>query len=306
MTTRQAFEYLLTEVNKVEAVSILLADFVYMFNKAIQAKINKDLNLFEMNQQLTDSLRVLKTGTMIPVTESNNVASKYGNIPSMACTYEVYLPSDYLRFMGCRCVFATSEKIGCNDAGKIYESQALKMTSSNSNSVENNAYFKPSYKTPYWYLTHINSSNDLPTNPYSASDIGSGLGSGVDGALSKTIKIGNITQSLVNKQATVRYGNASSVRLELRCGSDTRYKLTNLLVEYLKTPQYVDLTQTQYDLVEDTSQILEWPDYICYEILNELATLVLENSGDPRLNTFIPINTTIAPPIQQESIKTKK
>lgn len=306
MTSREAFEHTLTEINKVEAASLLVSDFVYLFNKAIQNRINKDVALFEVNQQLTDNLRVLRTGSFIPVTESDNISNKYGGIPSMACTYEVNLPSDYLHFLGCRCIFTTSEKIGCNDAGNVIESLARKMTSANSNSVENNAYFKPSHKTPYWYLTHINSSTGLPTNPYSASDAGSGLGTGVDGALSRTIKIGNIQQSVIDRTATVRYGNASTVRLELRCGKDTRYKLTNLIVEYLKTPQYVDLTQEQLDLVEDTSQILEWPDYICYQIVNELATLVLENSGDPRLQTFIPINQTIAPPIQQESIKTKK
>jgi hypothetical protein len=53
-------------------------------------------------------------------------------------------------------------------------------------------------------------------------------------------------------------------------------------------------------LVEDTSQVLEWPDYVCYEIVKELVTLLLENAGDPRLQTNIPINQAIASPVQQQ------
>ena len=64
--------------------------------------------------------------------------------------------------------------------------------------------------------------------------------------------------------------------------------------------KYRGLTQEELDLVEDTSQVLEWPDYVCYEIVKELVTLLLENAGDPRLQTNIPINKAIASPVQQQ------
>jgi hypothetical protein len=44
---------------------------------------------------------------------------------------------------------------------------------------------------------------------------------------------------------------------------------------------------------------MEFPDYVCQEIINELVTLMMENSSDPRLQTNIPINQTIASPAQQ-------
>jgi hypothetical protein len=47
---------------------------------------------------------------------------------------------------------------------------------------------------------------------------------------------------------------------------------------------------------EDTTQVLEFPDYICYEIINLFVKLVMENIGDPRLQTNIPINQTISVP----------
>ena len=33
---------------------------------------------------------------------------------------------------------------------------------------------------------------------------------------------------------------------------------------------YIELTEEQLDTIEDTSQIIEFPDYVCYEIINEL------------------------------------
>jgi len=34
------------------------------------------------------------------------------------------------------------------------------------------------------------------------------------------------------------------------------------------------------DLTEDTSQIMEFPDYICQEIINELTNVIMENASD--------------------------
>jgi len=53
------------------------------------------------------------------------------------------------------------------------------------------------------------------------------------------------------------------------------------------------LTQDQLDADEDTSSTIEFPDYVCQEIIKELVALLLENTSDPRLNTNIPINKTI-------------
>jgi len=47
MTIRDAYESVLIELNKVQAPSILVDDFVYFFNKAIQEYFNKRYNVFE-------------------------------------------------------------------------------------------------------------------------------------------------------------------------------------------------------------------------------------------------------------------
>lgn len=59
---------------------------------------------------------------------------------------------------------------------------------------------------------------------------------------------------------------------------------------------YVTMTQDQVYAEEDTTQVLEFPDYICYEILNIYIRLLLENASDPRIQSHVPINQTILTP----------
>lgn len=79
--------------------------------------------------------------------------------------------------------------------------------------------------------------------------------------------------------------------------------LTKISIDYIKTPEKVELTEFQLDSVEDTSQTLEFPDYVCHEIINELVKLLLENSSNPRLESNLAINQTIASPVPQQSKK---
>ena len=90
--------------------------------------------------------------------------------------------------------------------------------------------------------------------------------------------------------------------MEIRYGKDnTVFELIEVSVDYVKTPQYLLLTQEQLDLTEDTSQIMEFPDYICQEIINEVVKIILEQNANPRLQTFIPVNTSIATPTSQQT-----
>lgn len=59
---------------------------------------------------------------------------------------------------------------------------------------------------------------------------------------------------------------------------------------------YVSMDQDDLIKEEDGTQVLEFPDYVCYEIINIYVRLLLENAGDPRLQTNIPINQTISIP----------
>ena len=108
--------------------------------------------------------------------------------------------------------------------------------------------------------------------------------------------------SVVERPGEHRYGNASKKRMEIRYGKDDSvYELVKVHVDYLKAPQFFRLTQEEVDKDRDTSQVLEFPDYVCQEIVNELTHLMLENVSDNRIQTHIPVTTSIVNPAQTKT-----
>lgn len=312
MTLRSVYEALLIELNKAEAPNILLDDFNYFVNKSIGQYINKSYNLYDMNQQMTDNLRVLATTAMLPVTKTdiytNNLQPGdqlepispndiYGNI------YEFNLPTDYLHMLNCICNFKVKNSNYCYKQDQYISFSARRQTSDNWAAIINNAYFKPSYKRPYYFIHNINTSSKVPTNPVVLNEDET-IKSGTDKDESwkiTSIQFGKGTKSIIDseKEEGIRYGNIAPIRAEIRCGNNTNFELVSVYIDYIKTPQYVKLTQQQLDSIQDTSQTLEFPDYVCQEIINELVKLVLDNSSNPRLQTNLAINQTIASPVQQ-------
>ena len=65
MTARELYEYALIELNKLEAPSLLLEDYNYFINKAVQQYINLIYAKLEIDQQSTDDIRVLKTSAVL-------------------------------------------------------------------------------------------------------------------------------------------------------------------------------------------------------------------------------------------------
>ena len=300
MTIREVYQALLIELNKEQAPSMLLADFNYFYNKAAQQYLNKQYNMYDVNQQTSDNLRVLSTTAKLTPTYDDFYGEKIAVIE---------LPLDYFHLLNCICSYRRTGPNKCNQSGSVQYS-AKRLTSDMWSQVHRNYYNRHTYKRPYYFIHNVNTSSDLPTDNYSSElykpiiENGEQVGQELVRGLSKTITIGGVKKNLVPKEATNRYGNVEPVRVEIRYGSmPANLELDTIYVDYLKTPQHVELTQEQLDLVEDTSQLLEYPDYVCYEIVGELVKLLMENASDPRLQTNIPINQTIASPIQQSQPK---
>lgn len=157
------------------------------------------------------------------------------------------------------------------DASKSeYISVARRLTSDMYPSIISNYYFKPSYKCPYYYITnHDSEITEVEINDV-LSDIMYHCGYGTD-----------------------LEGNVVKNELEIRCGSTKRFVPTVAYVDYLKMPSPISMNYEDLDSEDDNTQVLEFPEYVCYEIQNELVKLVLENIADPRLQTNIPINQTV-------------
>ena len=331
---------------------MLLQDFNYFFNKAINQYINKRYNIYDINQQTTDDLRVLKATSILDVTKATDkgplnalVGLGAGKSKLFGATYEVDLPQDYLHILNCVCIYKVNKNWKCYNKGDIVQFAAKRLTADSWSVIVNDYYNRPLPERPYFYIHNVNPKETVPTNPYNSitgdgtdmtdkkygvtisqeaeATISSIVDDGVSDSESKvavttgttvekdktsnfprtiTLNDGKTTIDAVNKETAYRYGNASKVRMEVRYGhDDTVFTLVKVFVDYIKTPQYIRLTQEQVNLTEDTSQIMEFPDYVCQEIINELTMLVMENTADPRLQTNTTVTQSIANPAQQQA-----
>lgn len=378
MTARQVFEATLIELSKIQAPSLKLYEFNYLFNKAINQYINKVYNVYDINQQTTDDLRVLKATTFLTphkvelagrTGESQkdsaiqNIKAVTGNqdspeegytgqassylskahrsIQSLhGATYEVYMPIDYLHMLNCVCIYYVAKQKDCWDAGSYIEIPATRLTADSWSQIITDIYNRPSPMRPYYYIHNLNQQQILPTDPRTKVATGTGLeevgidmngiyqvtsasggewkdndiDAGTTGGINietqnsnfqRTFKLkttkGEQQVSLVEKPIAFRAGNASNVRCEIRYGKDdSLFQLVEVQIDYVKCPQFIRLTQEQIDLTEDTSQIMEFPDYINQEIINELVHLVMERVNDPRLGNNIQMTQSIARPTGQQ------
>ena len=372
MTARQVFEATLIELSKMQMPALKLHEFNYLFNKAINQYINKVYNVYDINQQTTDDLRVLKSTAYLKphkygITSSNEtkpynnytsggsnpeyngkspsadvqyatassyLSSAHSQIQSLnGATYEVFMPIDYLHMLNCVCIYYVAKQKDCWDAGSYIQIPATRLTADSWSQIVTDIYNRPSPMRPYYYIHNQSSSITIPTDPVTGngtpsdtnpagytgtdmpiggykvtSDDGSVATNTSDGAGSnfqRTFKLknGEVSKdiSLVEKPTAVRVANPSNVRCEIRYGKDdSLFQLVEVQIDYVKSPQYIRLTQEQIDLTEDTSQIMEFPDYVNQEIINELVHLVMEHSNDPRLANNIQMTNTIARPTGQQ------
>lgn len=374
MTARQVFEATLIELSKIQAPALKLYEFNYLFNKAINQYINKVYNVYDINQQTTDDLRVLKaTAYLKPhkygITSSNEtkpynnytsggsnpeyngkspsadvqyatassyLSSAHSQIQSLnGATYEVFMPIDYLHMLNCVCIYYVAKQKDCWDAGSYIQIPATRLTADSWSQIVTDIYNRPSPMRPYYYIHNQSSSITIPTSPvtgngtpsdtnpagYTGTDMPIGgykvtsdngavatntsdeSGAGSNFQRTFKLKNGEVSKdiSLVEKPTAVRVANPSNVRCEIRYGKDdSLFQLVEVQIDYVKSPQFIRLTQEQIDLTEDTSQIMEFPDYVNQEIINELVHLVMEHSNDPRLANNIQMTNTIARPTGQQ------
>lgn len=281
MTIRELYDYALIELNKVEAPSLLLEDFNYFMNKAVQQYINKVYNRYDINQQSSDDLRVLKATTQLPV---NRADIGNGTTTGLAAqnrkfVYVADLPLDYMHILNCIVEFKVKKSFKCYTEGDHVDFPARRLTADMASGILHNVYMKPAYKRPYFYINNVSQMEDMP-----------------DAAIidHKTYDPDR-TDSV--KPADIRLANASNVRMEIRYGNDTDiFEPVCVYVDYIKAPMFIRLTYQDITNDEDRTRPLEFPDYVCYEIVNEFVKLLMENSSDSRLQTNYAINQTVADP----------
>lgn len=319
MTARELYEYALIELNKLEAPSLLLEDYNYFINKAVQQYINLIYAKFEIDQQSTDDLRVLKATTALTPQKLSSATSMPSWVSDglFGVSYYVDLPADYLHLLNCIVEYkVTKANFKCYNKNELVPFAARRLSTDMYTQILNNAYLRPMYKRPYYYISNVNTSNGTysdstgltPTNNQmdshilqynnGSTDLGS-VGTPGHNYASDAYAPSNLVDA--ENTAGDRLANPSTVRLELRFGNDDSVFVPNkVYIDYLKAPMYIRLTQEQINSTLDYSQTLEFPDYVCFEIVNIFTRLLMENAGDPRLQTNMPINNTIINPVLQQ------
>ena len=347
MTSKQIYEATAIELSKVQAPALKLYEFNYFFNQAIRQFVNKVYNVYDVNQQTTDDLRVLKaTATLMPVIapSTGNKALDY----LRGATYFVDMPDDYLHLLNCICLFDVNKTKECWNAGDVMVVGATKLTADSWSSVVDDVYNQPTKKRPYYYVhnqndiyvsaeedtlgelternsmipTAINPDNRVDSNANDKfhtlghatyTEAGQGWGDlegesnfprtfdvdfDGDGEIAED---GSETFSSIEKPAGSRHANSSRVKVEIRCGRDKSniFSLSAVQIDYVKAPQFIRLTQEQLDSDEDISQVMEFPDYVNQEIVNELVNLVMRKTNDPALQAHIQMTQSIARPTGQ-------
>ncbi len=225
MTIRQLYEAALIECNKLKAPSLLLEDYNYLINKAIQQYVNLIYNRCEYNQQSTDDLSWLYEEEVLAL--KTNMGA---------------LPEQYLHLLNCIGEFikGNSEKNNyCPTVRSLSTTRVncQRLTADLEGGILNNYYMKPSAKKPYYFI------------------------------------------------------NDNSIKIE--SGEDVCHSVK---IKYIRKPEQIELTEEMLFDADDKSGNCEFPDYVAYEIINIFTKLLLENAGDPRLQTNLPINQTIAIP----------
>lgn len=346
MTERGMYEVALIEMNKVEAPSLLLEDYNYFMNKAVQQYINKVYNRYDINQQSSDDLRVLKATAEVllkkkaserldrlPVIDPDTgepvidpetgepvtapIRRKVGNKNKFV--YEGVLPADYMHILNCIVDFEVKKNFKCYRKGDYIEFAAKRLTADMASGILHNVYMKPDYRRPYFYINNVNTSRiaDLDPNgnvqyakldgegkpiyiedPENPGEVTVMISDGFNSTASEMD--GNIMTNRDRESKNPdgnRVANVSEVRIEIRFGDDdTVFAPEYAYIDYIKAPMFIQLTYDDITSTEDNTRVLEFPDYVCFEIVNEFVKLLMENASDPRLQTNYTINQTIADP----------
>ena len=306
MTAREFYEAVLIEVTAKGAPELLIDEFNYYFNKGQYSYVNKRYNAYDINQQTTDDLQVLKgteiyswnedpSASDIKAVGETRIANVNGiNKELQEAIYTLNLPKDYFHLLSCLVEYTLQEDFKCYDQGYKFQFPTKRMTSDMYANIMTNAWLKPHYKRPYHFVQNNERSivgewaNSSDHNKQEIIDI-----------INKEagVQIGhNAYEDVDNTDGYTSSDNLVGPKLEINYGKDNSiFKLTRVILQYLKVPQLIRLTPEQLDSTVDYSQVLEYPEYVCQEVIKETVKLIMYHNADPKLQAYDPVNTSVNP-----------
>ena len=278
MTSKQIYEATAIELSKIQAPALKLYEFNYFFNQAIRQFVNKVYNVYDVNQQTTDDLRVLKaTATLKP-----EVAPSTGNKAIdylRGATYFVDMPDDYLHLLNCICLFNVNKPKECWNAGDVMVVGATKLTADSWSSVVDDVYNQPTKKRPYYY---VHNQNDIYVNgSYELTDRNSQLPTNIN-STTATVASGNATDKLHDALDPIWVSVLSAARVASEASGATAASVktaaesvAGITTDMSNAISSVDTTSTAADFYLELSKYR----FYAYNVENFDRTFDFDNEG---------------------------
>jgi len=268
MTEKGLYEAVLFELRKAKAPHIHLEEFNYFSNKGIQEYANEAYDKFETTQQTSDAISALTSyangvitfnGINPYITISGNSIINSG--PTLISKGQRYnsnyiqfnTPTNYFHLLNCVTDVKTKFNYKCYPAGYIHSFGSKKLTADSASNIMNNSWLKPDYNRTFYKELDHNNITSIPLS----------------------------NNNSVTPDLQIYYGNSN------------KFEISNVYFEYLRQPKIINLLESALDVPTDPSNQLEFPPYVCNEIVKRIVKLILENSKDPRIQSYVPTNTSI-------------
>lgn len=260
MTEKELYKKVLIEIDKVKTANLLLEEHNHYANKAMNDWVKRNYPLYDKNQQATDDLQVLKgivtydiltTTPTLTATMRRNLDTSTDVVVVGQRTSDgvtFQMPDDYYHLLKANIEFRAKQSFKCYSPTKNTVRTCHRLT--DDKSIETNVYLRPDYNNNYIYIYN---NNTIPVYPGS---------------------------STINRDRQPSF--------EIRSGYvEDMFDYKKIDIRYLKYPKMLNLTEVQLDAAGDTSNVIEFPDYICDQILKILVAYVMERNSDQRTaNTY--------------------
>lgn len=253
MTLKQAYEYTLMELRKAKAPHLHLEEFNYFMNKGVQEYINIAYKTYETTQQTSDDLGAISENTSGILVGTNVQYNGLGFVGVKPSRSGILYNSSFVQF--------------------VLPDNYMHLLG-----IIPTISTKFNYKCYAAGYEHTHGASKL------TADIG---GAAIDNSFVRP-DFDSPYYRIINSA-----GVSTIPDIQVFYGNGNKLKFKGFYLSYLKKPDVLNLTVTQRDLPIDSSQTLQFPDYVCNEIIKKVVMLQLENSQNPRLSTHTPVNKSI-------------
>lgn len=292
MTTMyDVYESVLIELKKQESPEILLEDFLRFWHKSKWifagrevAKYQQDPNNLTADalQALTTSMLLRREGNVwkadIPSLSSEGdqlwgVSQQKDNVEDIVFK----LPHNYYHIMAVTIAYEVVKPFKCYSAGDKVTMGVNRTTAKKHSVFSNNIYASPSYRNPAFYLSDMPDALTAPTVSQHDTLV-------VQGPADNS---GAVVSTQANGAYSVSPGDVKKVwtepSIEIRVGKlSPNLRIKQVYIDYFRSPRKDVLTFEQLqNQTEDVSDVVEFPDHVCEEIIKILLQLLDVYNGNP-------------------------